>query len=222
MKYRDFRDFKIIRTCTKTYRNHESYKSALEKDFHLRCAYCNLLKSFITTPFEVDHFIPEDTFKGKKDYLKTQYDNLVLSCKKCNIAKNNMFEGDINCSHPKNERFYDPVETDYNDIFYRTEYGAIASEDDKGRQSINDLKLYRPIHTLAWICEETSKLIEKFNKKIENELDPKRKKALEHSRNELLSYHNHRLHIFIANYNNKKFQYDNDNTVFAMDELCHG
>ncbi|MCL2361657.1 MAG: HNH endonuclease [Defluviitaleaceae bacterium] len=219
MKYRDFRDFIIIRTCTKQYTNYESYKDALEKDFNMRCAYCNLHITSITTPFEIDHFIPKDTFKGKKDYLITQYDNLVLSCKKCNNAKGNQFQGDIYSTYPTNKQFYSPVDTDYNTIFYRTEYGAIASDDTKGKQMIGDLKLYRTIHNLAWICEETKKLIDKFDQEIANESDPERKQVLKSGKDKLTGHYFERNRLFIANYNNNKFQYDNDNIISMMDKL---
>ena len=41
MKYDEFRNFKITRTCNKEYKRYKSYKKFLKKDFHNRCAYCN-------------------------------------------------------------------------------------------------------------------------------------------------------------------------------------
>lgn len=57
------------------------YKKYLEADFYHKCAYCDISDSMITTPFEIDHFIPINTFEGIRDDLKTDYNNLVLSCK---------------------------------------------------------------------------------------------------------------------------------------------
>lgn len=53
-----------------------------------------------------------------------------------------------------NELFYNPVEVDYNDIFYRNEDGMIDSDDKKGRKMITELKLYRTLYGYAWILEE--------------------------------------------------------------------
>ena len=41
MKYDEFRNFRITRTCNKEYKPYKSYKKFLKKDFHNRCAYCN-------------------------------------------------------------------------------------------------------------------------------------------------------------------------------------
>lgn len=221
MKYRNFREFKIVRTCAKTYKTHTSYKQYLRNDFNNRCAYCNLPENlFTTTPFETDHFIPRAQFKGVKDYLETQYDNLVLSCKKCNDAKSDKYSGDITSDNPKNYQFYDPVEIDYNKIFYRTEYGSISSDDKKGLQMIDDLLLYRPIHNLAWICEETKKLIDKINKKVEEETNQSRKIVFQQAKDRLNDYFINCLGTFIANYNNKKFELDENDMVVEMDKLC--
>ena len=76
MKYR-FRDFRITRTCTKCYSDYRSYKNALREDFKHRCAYCNLLDTQITTPFEIDHYIPERAFTAVWPELKTTYSNLI-------------------------------------------------------------------------------------------------------------------------------------------------
>lgn len=43
----------------------------LSEDFKHRCAYCNLLDTQITTPYEADHFIPEDVFKDEWPELRT-------------------------------------------------------------------------------------------------------------------------------------------------------
>ena len=152
---RKFRDYTIKRTCTKKYKDYHSYFKYLREDFNHRCAYCNLLDTQITTSYEVDHFVPEVVFKDEWPELKTTYANLVYSCKKCNVAKSSQYQGDITQKRINNELFYEPEETDYGTIFYRGEDGGICSDDTRGRGMITRLKLYRPIHNLAWICEIT-------------------------------------------------------------------
>ncbi|NOW93119.1 5-methylcytosine-specific restriction endonuclease McrA [Clostridium beijerinckii] len=208
MKYKEFRDFKITRTCTKNYKNYKTYKSHLAKDFQSRCAYCNLLDKMITTSFEVDHFIPSHEFEGICDELDTNYNNLVYSCKKCNIAKSNQFKGKINPLKIENEYFYNPIDVDYNTIFYRDEIGAINSDDDKGRDMIARLKLYRPIHNLAWLCEELLKMREKIKEKLENDSDKEKIAVLEKAKDIIDDYYIECSRIFTSNYNNTKMDLD--------------
>lgn len=93
MKYKDFRNHIIKRTCNKKLKDYTSYKKYLAEDFKHRCAYCNTLDS-IASPmlFTVDHFVPRDVFKEKNISLDTDYNNLMYSCIKCNLAKSNKYE----------------------------------------------------------------------------------------------------------------------------------
>ena len=203
---RKFRNYKIIRTCTKEYKDYHSYIKYLREDFKHRCAYCNLLDTQITTPYEVDHFIPEDIFKDKWQELKTDYANLVYSCKKCNGAKGNQYEGDITKRELKNDLFYDPVLTDYGMVFYRGDDGGIYSDDEKGRDMITRLKLYRPIHNIAWICEITRTKLDNLSKQIyEVGKDSMKGKLLCDAKEELQEYYDNCIAVFMANYNNNKF-----------------
>ena len=205
MKIKDFKTHKITRSKPPKKDSYPSSRPFLKKDFCGRCAYCNLSDKAITTPFEIDHFIPRDTFKNGRMDLETDYTNLVYSCKKCNNAKSDQFSGDIHSANPTNELFYDPALVDYNDIFYRNELGAIASDDDKGKNSITRLKLYRPIHILAWICEELSETADKLEIAIESEADDERKKALETALNKINNQYRKKSRLFTAAYNDKNF-----------------
>ena len=206
MKYKAFRNFKISRSCEETFNSYKNYKCYLKKDFHSRCAYCNIKDTDITTPFEIDHFVPRKEFENIRDDLDTLYDNLMYTCKKCNIAKASKFEGDLTKNKVTNNLFYDPVEIDYNDIFYRTKIGAINSDDKKGRKMIELLKLYRPIHNLAWVCEELLSTIDKLKKKISETENIEQKSKLEESLCKLSTYYIEFNNVFLANYNNKEFK----------------
>lgn len=203
-----FRNHENKRTCTKTYANYQDYKQYLASDFSHRCAYCNLLDSKITSFFEVDHFVPQAETKKNKDFvfLDTDYNNLVYACRNCNNAKSNIFEGDLTIDPYENKRFYDPVKKDYNEIFERNKYGAISSADSKGKSMIVDLKLYKPIHNLAWICEQLDSLSERLKNASGNEQNQERKKILESAELQALRYYKTCSAIFTANFNNKNFK----------------
>jgi HNH endonuclease domain protein len=203
---REFRNFKIVRTCDKEYKDYHRYKQHLKTDFHSRCAYCNLLDTQITTPYEIDHYIPKNVFKNVWPELETHYDNLIYACKKCNRAKSDQYDGEIENRIIENKLFYDPVLVDYNTIFYRNDIGGISSDDTKGRSMINNLKLYRPIHNLAWICEIVKNTIDHINIKIQEVgEDSEKGKLLLEAKNSLNIYYVDCRDIFIANYNNDEF-----------------
>ena len=68
------------------------------------------------------------------------------------------------------------------------------------------LKLYRPIHNLAWICEITKTTLDKLYAQIEVVgKDSAKGKKLQEVREKLRDYYDDCLVVFIANYNNNKF-----------------
>lgn len=181
MKYDEFRNFKITRTCNKEYKRYKSYKKFLKKDFHNRCAYCNTW-DFIIEPlgFAIDHYVPRKTFKNIDKTFNNNYNNLMYVCPKCNREKSDKFKGDTNKLEIKNELFYNPVEKDYNQIFFRNEFGGIDSEDEKAREMMKELKLYRPLYNFAWLLEKLINTREKIKSKInENNISLEKKEKLE-------------------------------------------
>lgn len=205
MKIKDFKTHSIVRSTPPYKKHYNDYKPYLKMDFRSRCAYCNLLDTAITTPFEVDHFIPRKEFESCRMDLDTDYTNLVYSCKKCNGAKGHQFFGDIRSAIPTNELFYDPVLVDYNEIFYRNELGAIDSDDSKGKGSIIKLKLYRPIHILAWVCEELNETADKLEAAAKLENDIERKQTLEIAQHKVEHQYRKFNRLFIAAYNDNGF-----------------
>jgi hypothetical protein len=151
-------------------------------------------------PFEIDHFIPKHSFKGKNDALMTKYENLMYSCKKCNRAKWNQFKGDVFSSDCSNELFYDPTKVDYNTVFYRDEYGAISSDDPKGRDMISRLRLYRTLHILAWLCEELEIKKDRLKEKYEQESNTARREYYEKAYYAMLEHYNNFRNTFDASY----------------------
>lgn len=203
----EFRKHKITRTCTKKYANYRNFKNYLADDFQHRCAYCNLLDSEITSFFEIDHFVPQSEINKhpKLKGLINDYENLVYACRNCNGEKTDIFEGDITVNPYENKKFYDPVKTDYNTIFYRNKLGTICSDDSKGKDMIVNLKLYRPINNLAWICECLNEISDRLHDLQVAETDPKRIELIKDAEIEALRYYKDCKHIHTANFNNKTF-----------------
>ena len=170
------------------------YKKYLKKDFNSKCAYCNVSDEQITTPFEIDHFVPSKICEEYNRHdLITDYSNLIYSCKKCNLAKSDLYNGSRIPEELSNDRFYNPIDVDYNNIFYRNIIGGIDSQDIKGRNMIVDLKLYRVFHNYAWISEELFRVRSEIDSKIDKIPvgDAKRIKLLEVQRiitNEAIKY----------------------------------
>lgn len=206
MRYEKFKEHQIVRTCKEQFDKYSKYKPYLEKDFKERCCYCNMPSELLTIPYHVEHFIPVKVFEGKKDSLLTDYNNLMWACPKCNLSKGNKYEGDLlNSTKIENKLFYNPVEVDYNDIFFRNEIGGIESEDPKGQEMIKILKLYRPIHNLAWLIERLEKLALKLEKEAEKEHDLERKRLLNDAAGKVALEHLKKEKIFRAVYNGKQF-----------------
>ena len=94
----------------------------------------------------------------------------------------------------------------YGTVFYRGDDGGIYSDDEKGRDMITRLKLYRPIHYLAWICEKTKLTLEKLSTQIkEVGKESERGRLLCEAKEELQAYYDNCIAVFMANYNNNKF-----------------
>lgn len=206
MRYEKFKEHQIKRTCKEHFDKYHRYKPYLQEDFNGRCCYCNMPSELLTISYHVEHFIPVKVFAGKKDSLLTEYENLMWACPKCNLSKGDKYKGDFeNSSKIENELFYNPVEVDYNDIFYRNEIGGIDSEDAKGREMIKILKLYRPIHNLAWLIERLEKLALNLEQEAKKETDLERKKILSEAAGKVALEYVKKSKLFRASYNGTKF-----------------
>ncbi len=207
MKYKDFRNFKIERNCTKKYIQYRSYLPYLGEDFKHRCAYCNMHDEIITENYRVDHFIPQTVLiNTDKESLIYDYNNLMYCCPKCNGTKSSQYKGNIHDGSYNNELFYNPVEVDYNKIFYRNEYGGISSEDKKGKEMIINLKLFSPIYNFSFLIEEITETLEKLNKKIETTTDISEKEKYNEIYRRLDSFLLKIRRLFNSNYYNNSIR----------------
>lgn len=179
-----FKQYTISRSKVAYKDDYKDYREDLHKDFNGRCGYCDMPQDLITTNFHIDHFIPQRVFTGIKDYLKTEYNNLIYACPKCNLSKGGKYEGDLeNDVGIVNKLFYNPVDVDYNTIFYRDKWGGIHSDDEKGQNMINYLKLYRPVHQEAWLLENLERLCDELIKQLSTESDSIKKDLLQKAYN---------------------------------------
>lgn len=73
---------------------------------------------------------------------------------------------------------------------------------------ISKLKLYRPIHNLAQICEITKSTLDKLSSQIDAVgKDSAKGKKLQEAKVQLQDYYEDFMAVFLANYNNKKFTF---------------
>lgn len=205
MKYKEFRNFKIVRSCKEEFADYHDYKSYLKNDFHERCAYCNTKDSLIAPePFHIDHFIPRKSFQKNFKELEGDYNNLMYCCPKCNATKGQKFQGNIQEKKYQNDLFYNPVDVDYNQIFYRDEYGGISSDEEKGREMISRLRLFSPIYKLAFLLEEIENVKVLLSKKIDSSFTQEMKNRYLELYFKLDAYYIFLKNIFNLNYHNVK------------------
>ncbi|MXN88468.1 HNH endonuclease [Pasteurella canis] len=76
-------------------KKYKEYNKMFRDIYSNKCAYCGITTDVISSElFEIDHFICEAAFNG--DSINAgKINNLVLSCKKCNRAKQNFIWNEI-------------------------------------------------------------------------------------------------------------------------------
>ncbi|EOP40053.1 TIGR02646 family protein [Bacillus toyonensis] len=131
----------------------------LAKMFHGKCAYCESEIRAISYE-EIEHFRPKGAIRIKvKENLKypgyywlaMKWDNLLVSCPKCNKIKGNFFPlvNENNRTANPNQisqeapLLINPCEEAPEDHIKYTEKGYIESKTDKGKLSIRHYGLYR-------------------------------------------------------------------------------
>lgn len=101
------------------------YNKKFRTIYNNKCAYCGITTDVISSElFEIDHFICEASFNG--DFIKAGgINNLVLSCRKCNLAKRdfkwseeyssmfNVDDGSIAKLFYRDEDYYIKIEKEY-------------------------------------------------------------------------------------------------------------
>lgn len=149
--------------------NYKDYKSSLRNDFNSRCGYTNCPDYWFggISTFHIDHFLPHSN--PLHLHLKEEYSNLVYTCSYVNIAKSND-EG----------LFLDPCNVDFNEYFWRNEYGEIIfdSKSEHAQYMYYKLKLYLMRYGLIWILDNIFKKMEILETEISKYEDSELKNNL--------------------------------------------
>jgi uncharacterized protein (TIGR02646 family) len=136
------------------------YRADLRQDFHGRCGYCDDADERVDRSlFHIDHFAPQKRF----DQRRQSYENLVYSCRVCNVCKGNHWVGnDPDVPNDGKAGFVDPCASDYDDHLARDSGGRIVAKTDLGAYIIGRLKLGLVRHELLWSARKNRELREEI------------------------------------------------------------
>ncbi|WDE05431.1 HNH endonuclease [Thalassomonas viridans] len=128
--------------------HYREYRPDLRKDFNGACGYCDDNDEFQDkSTFHIDHFAP----KSKFPELELEYENLVYSCRFCNVAKSNKWiSNDAEISHNGVKGFIDPCDDNYDEHIYRDFKGAINAKSSIGAYLVKELNLGLIRHEYLW------------------------------------------------------------------------
>jgi hypothetical protein len=99
---------------------------------------------------------------------KTDYRNLVYSCRSCNNAKRKKWPtDDENIPNQNNQGFIDPCDNNYALQFERSENGEIKPITELGKWMFVALKLDKPQHSVIWQLERLGNMIAEIRQIME-------------------------------------------------------
>ena len=144
--------------------NYRDYRDNLRADFNNRCGYCNDLDAPRKEYFEIDHLVPQKIMVNKKN---NDYQNLVYACHSCNNAKRKKWpSGDENIPIVGDKGWIDPCTEEYDKQFSRDENGNIIPLTPIGRWMYDNLKLYKPQHSILWNIEQLDMIWQELAEKL--------------------------------------------------------
>lgn len=144
--------------------NYRDYRDNLRADFNNRCGYCNDLDAPRKEYFEIDHLVPQKIMVNKKN---NDYQNLVYACHSCNNAKRKKWpSGDENIPIVGDKGWIDPCTEEYDKQFSRDENGNIIPLTPIGRWMYDNLKLYKPQHSILWNIEQLDMICQELAEKL--------------------------------------------------------
>lgn len=152
------------RKKVKQYASHRSYKPYLREDFNKRCGYCDADDKFLgaSAAFHVDHFAPQ-----KFEDRKTDYTNLIYSCRYCNGSKSNYWPSDCSQTSVINEEgIIDPCENQYDMHLARDKNGYIYPLTNLGNFIHKLLKLGLTRHSILWKLQHIESNLVKMEAQI--------------------------------------------------------
>lgn len=130
LSYLENNNHKAPSSLIKHYR-HPDIKKALLEETHDKCAYCESKITHIDYA-DVEHILP----KSKNPELTFSWENLTISCRKCNLNKRDYDEKEMPILNP----YHDKPEKD---IFFLGPFPFANPKNDRALISIKILKLDR-------------------------------------------------------------------------------
>ena len=141
-----FRDKQPARTYTGMHKNYRNYKDPLQNDFNHRCGYTDCPDCWFggRVNFHIDHFFPWKKHPNPEQ-AKIDYSNLVYCCSYVNILKSD-----------DTGEYLDPCNVDFNDHFYRDEFGNIWPFDhsDAAKHMHKKMQLYLSRYGIIWTLDK--------------------------------------------------------------------
>jgi uncharacterized protein (TIGR02646 family) len=132
-------------------------KEALLKMSYNKCSYCECKLDEESKYMEVEHFLPKDDYPN----LVVEWDNLLPSCKRCNVRKRK--------HDPLKEPIINPVQDKPNEHIKMFNYW-LKGIDEKGKMTVDILylnQLDRLVHPRMEFGVQTIKTIEILLQKAE-------------------------------------------------------
>lgn len=155
---------------------YQEYREDLKTDFNSRCGYCDDADQYADKScFHIDHFAPKSQFPD----LELEYNNLVYSCRFCNIHKSYHWIGsDAAVPNDGNTGFIDPCCDTYSVNVLRDNHGKIYGDTNLGKYIVKRLHLHLLRHQYLWqarrlreLRDEAGLLIEKMAQNKFNKSD---------------------------------------------------
>jgi hypothetical protein len=166
--------FIIRRRTTYTKKStHTQYKPILVEDFHNMCGYCGKNFDVISAEPQIDHLIPVDFCKkhGHPE-LKSDYGNLVYSCRVCNRNKwNDWPTQDVDNCHNGDEGYVDPASEEFDNHLMRDQNGNIVPLTKVGEYMCKKFGFNHRLINICWLVVQLHTYLEQVAQKIETQ-DP--------------------------------------------------
>lgn len=164
---------KHMKEYDKYYKDND-IKSALENIYNKKCAYCE--QNVGDFYYHIEHYRPKDTYY----WLAYSWDNLLISCAKCNMAKSSHFDitgakanfdnEDLKDIHKLSQQYSElekpkMIHPEFENVESKLifdEKGKIKSEDERVQYTINTCKLDRPSAN-----DNRKKILDDFKRKYD-------------------------------------------------------
>jgi len=127
-------------------KNYTQLKAKLLKKFNNQCPYCGI-KIYDPLMVDIEYFYPKSIYPK----LVNDMDNILISCRTCNMIKSNKFPIDKN----GNPLLINPLKEEFSDHIIQLDNGYFEGKTEKGKVTIDTLQLNK------------TSLIELSNKEIE-------------------------------------------------------